>query len=425
MTPVTPASRRRRTPSRSVAPPATRTSASWRRTRASSSAGVGRARAVAEDQAADAAARPAPRRSRRGSASTGAATGTRRAAPAGGRGRRRASRPRPRGSRQRLRPLDDGDRERRPASRRRRTRGARGRPPRGRPRPGAAPRPAPRPRRRPRGWRAPRCCAPSKSTRWRIRAPWATNCSAIRSGRSVGDADAGRGARPVHDPRASRLDVDRRDHVHRRQPSAAQQPAVEADRQRAVAQQRVVERPQGEGRAAPAALLLAQAEDQHLAQQVAQLVAGRVRVAADLGPGVGDLERRCARRGSRSPPRRVSSPRCIRTSRMIRQARQMASVYIATRKAGPASKPSSRIICSEYMPQPSTNSGASVSIRLRLGCAGRDGELEVVARVRLVDARVRDRAPVVLAHRVRVVVDGRRDDVQAARWSASNRAGAK
>ena len=53
---------------------------------------------------------------------------------------------------------------------------------------------------------------------------------------------------------------------------------------------------------------------------------------------------------------------------MIRQARQTASVYIAVRKAGPASKPSSRIICSEYMPHPSTNSGASVSIRVRLGC---------------------------------------------------------
>ncbi len=35
-----------------------------------------------------------------------------------------------------------------------------------------------------------------------------------------GHADAGGGAGPVHDPRPSGLDVDRRDHVHRRQPSA-------------------------------------------------------------------------------------------------------------------------------------------------------------------------------------------------------------
>ena len=52
---------------------------------------------------------------------------------------------------------------------------------------------------------------------------------------------------------------------------------------------------------------------------------------------------------------------------MIRQARHTASVYMAARNAGPASKPSSRIICSEYMPQPSTNSGASVSIRVSDG----------------------------------------------------------
>ena len=36
-------------------------------------------------------------------------------------------------------------------------------------------------------------------------------------------------------------------------------------------------------------------------------------------------------------------------------------------QAGPASNPSSRIICSLYMPQPSTNSGASSISRARLG----------------------------------------------------------
>ena len=61
------------------------------------------------------------------------------------------------------------------------------------------------------------------------------------------------------------------------------------------------------------------------------------------------------------------SPRCSRMSRMIRQARQMASVASIIRCAGVASKPCSRISCSLYMPQPSTNSGASTSRRLRVG----------------------------------------------------------
>ncbi len=43
---------------------------------------------------------------------------------------------------------------------------------------------------------------------------------------------------------------------------------------------------------------------------------------------------------------------------MIRQARQIASVCMVSRKFGASSKPCSRIICSEYIPQPSTNSGA-------------------------------------------------------------------
>ncbi len=54
---------------------------------------------------------------------------------------------------------------------------------------------------------------------------------------------------------------------------------------------------------------------------------------------------------------------------MIRQERQIASVYMITRCSGVASKPSSRIICSQYMAQPSTNSGASIIRRDRLGCA--------------------------------------------------------
>ena len=106
---------------------------------------------------------------------------------------------------------------------------------------------------------------------------------------------------------------------------------------------------------------------------------------------------------------------------MIRHARQIASVCSASRNAGPASKPSSRIICSEYMPQPSTNSGASVSSRVSDGCRDATTELEVVARVRLVDAGVADRGAVVLAHGVRVVVHGRRHDVDPDRVGIERR----
>ena len=54
-------------------------------------------------------------------------------------------------------------------------------------------------------------------------------------------------------------------------------------------------------------------------------------------------------------------------SRTMRQARQMASVATMTRRAGVSSKPASSIICSQYMPQPSWNSGASVSSRAGVG----------------------------------------------------------
>ena len=135
---------------------------------------------------------------------------------------------------------------------------------------------------------------------------------------------------------------------------------MEADRDRAVAQQRVVERLEREPRRPGAAAPPRAARGS--APCPAGSSAGSPACTCSGAPRRGRWRprSRCARPGSRSPRRRVSSPRCIRTSRMIRHARQIASVYIATRNAGPASKPSSRIICSEYMPQPSTNSGASV-----------------------------------------------------------------
>ena len=110
--------------------------------------------------------------------------------------------------------------------------------------------------------------APSKSTRWISRAPCATNRSAIRSGRSVGAPIAGRGAGPVDDARPAALEVDRRDDLHRssRWPRssalARQQAPVEADRQRAVAQQRVVEALERERVAEPALLVGAELEQQ-------------------------------------------------------------------------------------------------------------------------------------------------------------------
>ena len=106
-----------------------------------------------------------------------------------------------------------------------------------------------------------------------------------------GRARAGRRARPVDDPRPPLRHVDGRDDVHSPQPSPVEQAAVEADRQRPVAQQRVVECLEREVAAEPAPLVLAHAQDEHLAQQVAELVARRVRVPADLRAGVRGLER--------------------------------------------------------------------------------------------------------------------------------------
>src|SRR4051794_11468277 len=72
----------------------------------------------------------------------------------------------------------------------------------------------------------------------------------------------------------------------------AQQTTVEADRERAVAKQRVVEIAQREGAAQPRLLVGAELEQKDLAEQVRQLVRRRVRVAPDLGPRVRGLEGR-------------------------------------------------------------------------------------------------------------------------------------
>src|SRR3954470_21956913 len=71
---------------------------------------------------------------------------------------------------------------------------------------------------------------------------------------------------------------------------AIEEATMEADRQRPVSQQRVVKLLQRERIAEPSPLVVAKTEDQHLPEQVAELVAGRVRVALDLGSRVRRLE---------------------------------------------------------------------------------------------------------------------------------------
>src|SRR4029453_15531078 len=73
---------------------------------------------------------------------------------------------------------------------------------------------------------------------------------------------------------------------------AGQQAAVEADRQRAVAQERVVEAAQREGVAEPALLGRPKLEQKRPTEEVRQGVGGAVRVPLDLGLGVVALEAR-------------------------------------------------------------------------------------------------------------------------------------
>src|SRR5690349_21508714 len=69
-----------------------------------------------------------------------------------------------------------------------------------------------------------------------------------------------------------------------------QQPAMEADRQGAVAQQRVVEPLEAEVRAETTLLVGAQPEQQGPTEQVRERVRGPVGVPLDLGRGVRALE---------------------------------------------------------------------------------------------------------------------------------------
>ena len=111
MTPVTPASRRRRMPSRSVDAAGDEDVRVVRPARPAEHAGVRPSAAVGEDEPAHAAAGELARRVPRASAAPAGATGTRRAARGAGRGRPPASRRRPRGSREQVAVVDDAHRE--------------------------------------------------------------------------------------------------------------------------------------------------------------------------------------------------------------------------------------------------------------------------------------------------------------------------
>ena len=110
---------------------------------------------------------------------------------------------------------------------------------------------------------------------------------------------------------------------------------------------------------------------------------------------------------------------------MIRQARQIASVCMITRKRGVVVE---ALLAHHQLgvhpPALDELGGVGQQAGERRMAAG-DVELQVVARVGLVDARVADRGEVVLAHRVGVAVDRRRDDVDALARRGRTTAGAK
>ena len=243
MTPATPVSRRRRRPSRSRTPPATRISASYDRTSSRVRARSGSAPPWLRTKRAT----PAPTSSPTSPSTVGGD------GPAPGE-RRQPLRPRIEADRQPVAGDGEagpqvvgtvGDRRRsgRPGSPRRRRPAGSPRPSRRRRRPGAGRRPGPRPRRPRRGWPATPARAPSKSTRWIEPRPERHEPLGDPVGPVGRRADAGPGARPVDDPRAAASRSMAGMTCTSRSGPGRQQPPVEADRQRAVPQQRVVEAP--------------------------------------------------------------------------------------------------------------------------------------------------------------------------------------
>ena len=169
-----------------------------------------------------------------------------------------------------------------------------------------------------------------------------------------------------------------------------------------------------EGVAETGLLVGPQPEEEDLAEQVRELVGRRVRVAPDLGPGIRFLE---ARLLDEEPDGLVDA--------------DLAAVHadVEDDPAGPPDRVRVQVeaevggrieallahhLLGVHPPSLDELRGVGHQPGHRRVAVG-DAQLEVVAGIRLVDARVADRAEVVLAHRVRVVTDRRRDDVDALR----------
>ena len=106
---------------------------------------------------------------------------------------------------------------------------------------------------------------------------------------------------------------------------------------------------------------------------------------------------------------------------MIRQARQMASVWSIRRKGARVVE---ALLAHDLLAVHAPALGELGGVGDRPDEArvrDRGGQLEVVAGEGLVDAGVADRRAVVLAHRARVAVDRRRHDVDAGRVAVEAR----
>ena len=188
---------------------------------------------------------------------------------------------------------------------------------------------------------------------------------------------------------------------------------MEADRDAARVQQRVVEVAQREGvaQAAPARPRAGAAASPCPAGSSAGRSACRCSGAPRPWPGDARSPSALIRNSTASST--LISPRCSRMSRMIRQARQIASVYRhhAVRRGGVEALLAHHLLAVhapalDELRRVDQQPGEGRMRRPRRTTAGG-------AWVRLVDAGVADGRPVVLQHRSRIAIHRRRDDVDA------------
>ena len=246
----------------------------------------------------------------------------------------------------------------------------------------------------------------------------------MRSGRSVGAPTPDGRAGPVDGPRAAAVEVDRRDDLHRLSRPTAPSPAS-ARRWKLIGSEplrsRVSWKPLSENALAEPALLVgAQAEQERPPEQVRQRIGRPVGVPAHLGGGVAALE-----------------PGLLDEEVRRLLDGQLAAVHphVEDHPAGPPDgvgvedDPEARVVVEAVLahqqlgvhaPALDELGGVGQQAGQRRDPAGRV-ELEVVARVGLVDAGVADRGEVVLEHRVGVVADRRGDDVDALRVGVERR----